>query len=1311
MKYTILLVISLFFVSLSFAIVEETASFSQFIYGTAPECEYDNWISHISKGIAVAGYNQYAPFYRHHPNHPFGDFHIPSATELDNWLQVCEFFIYGDLETAAVLIELYGFPYRIVRFHDTDTGRTYDMLREILNMSHFDDQGTPETTDDVHGGFDYGWGLFVVWRDAPQPIIVSLVHPGDDFNVSPLAVMAFQEWDAKYLMIAGAGREVKWTNVSPYLNSKSLSDPSRVTNHPFNSFYTTAADDIRSSFGRREYSAQLHSFDWSSHAGAANIQISAGPEQDYPSLPIRDFSSRKRDILHNSPYLIHEANTIGMHHAVYNTEYFTVFYNPALQPFIYDDGENVHPVTNYVTLPGVAGNVQFVHTNTGRNKFDVLSTFLHIEFAELPICYPRTLNYYRWFYGYDLSTGTYDMSRRFDNTKKYYRPFIVNMRDVLHEALAMENYAPTPTPTNFLVQSTEFSRATFTWDAIDSYDFESYELHFSTTLQASNPTIYDRASDTRLSSAMTTTATIPGLTFGVEYFIKLRAKNYNGTFSEFTPEISFTPSLANITNLATFSLEDVVLSWSGQNQHSTLQGYRIYRGVGDETPVVIADWTTHPSLARTSPNQSFSFTDTDVQNFENYFYEIAMVFSEGENRFHRVVRGSPRPLHHLIMSDIGNNVSSEVYIGYSPFSSDGPETSSGYDIVIPNATQPAFLISSFQPGWVLGSVQGVRLSREIKADIDPLHQIKSYNIRLRSDRTNLRIRYANRSRHSEKVVLFDPHAQVYVNLMDEDYVFTVPNANNRDFQLFVGNVQPILTITNASTISNRIYAAGDNLVINFSTQYAILLDHYRVSLETGDDSIMINSSVQPTSNSVSFTIPNGITMHDARVVFEAHCTDGEIRRFVSAWAIGILPASTTITYSSGGSFIANPLTTTAIPLSMMAGNTTLYAYQNNDWISDTQASFGMAYLLNTVEDFSIDHAGAIQKINVTRGMTPGWNFVANPHLIDYDIKDLNFNLNNTSYQYGELLQNNIVTPTVRVVRNGVAVDTDRIYALESFMIYANINPTDNLSIRFIPYQKNPCIIANRFEWSASIRVGYQDSHNSAYNSDEIVVNVGEFHAANHLSLIHHQPKPIKLPGGMAFYLRPDFEGFGKYHSSTVRKLATHISDFVAIPFTIELPAVELITFDYSSITSQLDYHVVILINGHEYSLDSVNTTFSFMPTDAVVTGEIRVCNQKYVDTIDEVVMPLSLSVYPNPFNPQTNIALSIPRTANVSVRVFNIKGQVVKNVISETMRSGNHIVSWNGRDNSGKSVATGIYFISVNIEGEAPIVKKVTMLK
>jgi hypothetical protein len=68
------------------------------------------------------------------------------------------------------------------------------------------------------------------------------------------------------------------------------------------------------------------------------------------------------------------------------------------------------------------------------------------------------------------------------------------------------------------------------------------------------------------------------------------------------------------------------------------------------------------------------------------------------------------------------------------------------------------------------------------------------------------------------------------------------------------------------------------------------------------------------------------------------------------------------------------------------------------------------------------------------------------------------------------------------------------------------------------------------------------------------------------------------------------------------------------------------------------------------------------------------------------------SNYPNPFNPTTEISYSLNKAGKVSIEIYNVRGQRVRTLVNDTMSAGKHKVSWHGKDQNNKSVASGLYF-------------------
>ncbi len=134
---------------------------------------------------------------------------------------------------------------------------------------------------------------------------------------------------------------------------------------------------------------------------------------------------------------------------------------------------------------------------------------------------------------------------------------------------------------------------------------------------------------------------------------------------------------------------------------------------------------------------------------------------------------------------------------------------------------------------------------------------------------------------------------------------------------------------------------------------------------------------------------------------------------------------------------------------------------------------------------------------------------------------------------------------------------------------------------------------------------------------------------------------------------------------------------------------ELRTWDNSRKNEKVDFNLFNQISN------------IFEPTNCLVKSNIdyyRVTlganNNSQDDNVD-MINSLTINNYPNPFNPETTISFNNPESGKVSLSVYNIKGQLVKTLIDEETPAGTHSLVWNGKDERGKNVASGIYFTKI----------------
>ena len=102
-----------------------------------------------------------------------------------------------------------------------------------------------------------------------------------------------------------------------------------------------------------------------------------------------------------------------------------------------------------------------------------------------------------------------------------------------------------------------------------------------------------------------------------------------------------------------------------------------------------------------------------------------------------------------------------------------------------------------------------------------------------------------------------------------------------------------------------------------------------------------------------------------------------------------------------------------------------------------------------------------------------------------------------------------------------------------------------------------------------------------------------------------------------------------------------------------------------------------------------------------------------VNIVDDIVVPTITELYqnvPNPFNPETTVRFDLSKTSNVSLEIYNVKGQKIKTLINTTLEPGVHTFIWNGDHDNGNPVASGVYFYKLRA-GEFEQVRKMMVLK
>jgi len=117
--------------------------------------------------------------------------------------------------------------------------------------------------------------------------------------------------------------------------------------------------------------------------------------------------------------------------------------------------------------------------------------------------------------------------------------------------------------------------------------------------------------------------------------------------------------------------------------------------------------------------------------------------------------------------------------------------------------------------------------------------------------------------------------------------------------------------------------------------------------------------------------------------------------------------------------------------------------------------------------------------------------------------------------------------------------------------------------------------------------------------------------------------------------------------------------------------------------------------------------------DQEINQRLVIVEDSSLSAVTEQNRPTTFEVsnHPNPFNPYTHIEFSLPKAASVTLRIYDVSGQIVRTLLVDARYPlGRHSITWQGKDNGGRSVASGVYFYRLEA-GQYSHTGRMVMLK
>lgn len=529
------------------------------------------------------------------------------------------------------------------------------------------------------------------------------------------------------------------------------------------------------------------------------------------------------------------------------------------------------------------------------------------------------------------------------------------------------------------------------------------------------------------------------------------------------------------------------------------------------------------------------------------------------------------------------------------------------------------------------------------------------------------------------------------------------SASNLNF----GNVR----ITYDTTLSFKIYNIGDT-TLNVSSIFTSN-NVFSVS-SAGNFSLAVNDS---TSLSVTFT-PVSVTGYSENLkIINTDPTNDTLS--ISLNGTGI-QSTVEKSFSPGWNLISIPVKPENPLASAIIGDDIpqyfLFKYMNNNYSTADSMKLGKGYWLGIETAATVDVTGTALASNDTSSINAGWNLIASPFIRDYQ-KSLVYFLKNDTLANPQTavnlgwIQNNYYTYD-KTGNSYISKDTLTLW--NGYWFAALVN---DLKMIFWydstsgnpPADKLEKIVNPVNDWFVTIKAGMNGNHDNL-----LEFGVNSF-ATDGFDVEYDNAKPPISPVNGAIETYFNYTNWSAYFNKYARDIK---SPFVSPQsgkswmFNFRATANGSVNINWADILQQIPEEIR---NKYSFTLTGfgisspLNMLTLFGHQFQAAAGEVYTftINSSLTGVEDDLTKYSFLlnQNYPNPFNPSTRISYTLPATAYVTLKVFDILGNEVENLVNNIKEAGYHEVTFNANN-----LSNGVYFYELKA-GDMRSVKKLMLLK
>jgi hypothetical protein len=214
------------------------------------------------------------------------------------------------------------------------------------------------------------------------------------------------------------------------------------------------------------------------------------------------------------------------------------------------------------------------------------------------------------------------------------------------------------------------------------------------------------------------------------------------------------------------------------------------------------------------------------------------------------------------------------------------------------------------------------------------------------------------------------------------------------------------------------------------------------------------------------------------------------------------------------------------------------------------------------------------------------------------------------------------------------------------------------------------------------------------------------------SLDGHRPMAFDgIP--MVVFNRPEWDASSSAYGSDYRPLIEELESWEFEVRTKLRTPVRLDIDGASAIPGQFASYVIDAERARSLDLKT-GSVYTFTPATDVSRFTLVVGRPEKVREQLDAMLPREFALgnnFPNPFNPETTIPVSIPRAGEITLTVYNVLGEEVRTLYAGSLEAGKYWFRWDGRSERGNSVASGVYLVRLSTGAGRAFVQKMTLLK